>query len=431
MADNVQLNVPTSVGATIATDDIGGVQHQRVKVEFGADGTATDVSAANPLPVVNANKNIVSTVNSTDTLLNAAAVFTGTAEDVSAYDSVIVAVKTDQDGTYSVQFSNDGTNWDSVLTRYYRTNQIEAPHRFTIARKYVRVVFTNTSASNQTYLRLQTMYGQKTALNAPTDAVLAQDYDATVVRPTDYHYEVALGRRQGATTWNKFGYNADIDIGTETIWSAGGTFSRMTAAATLSVVSTSIADDSGSTGANSVIIYGVDSNWDTKIEIVTLNGVTPVITSNTWLGVNRMAIYLAGTGETNAGVITATATAGGSTLQAQIPIGEGTTQQSIFFVANNHQFLADFLQIGSEKTGGGSSPKVRFKGWVFSDVANAKYLVFSELIDTTVENIHEINPSQPFIVGEKSILYFEATTDTNDTFVSCRFSGVLVKDIDA
>lgn len=52
MADNVQLNAPTTAGATIATDDIGGVQHQLVKVEFGADGVATQVSAANPLPVV-------------------------------------------------------------------------------------------------------------------------------------------------------------------------------------------------------------------------------------------------------------------------------------------------------------------------------------------------------------------------------------------
>lgn len=51
MADNVQLNVPTTSGATIATDDIGGVQHQMVKVEFGVDGVATPVSAADPLPV--------------------------------------------------------------------------------------------------------------------------------------------------------------------------------------------------------------------------------------------------------------------------------------------------------------------------------------------------------------------------------------------
>ena len=49
MADNTTLNAGTG-GDVIASDDIGGVKHQRVKVEFGADGSATDVSAANPLP---------------------------------------------------------------------------------------------------------------------------------------------------------------------------------------------------------------------------------------------------------------------------------------------------------------------------------------------------------------------------------------------
>lgn len=50
MADNVELNIGAG-GKTIATDDIGGIQHELVKVEFGTDGNATMVSPANPLPV--------------------------------------------------------------------------------------------------------------------------------------------------------------------------------------------------------------------------------------------------------------------------------------------------------------------------------------------------------------------------------------------
>ena len=50
MADNTQLNLGTG-GDLIASDDIAGVKHQRVKIEFGADGVATDVSPANPLPI--------------------------------------------------------------------------------------------------------------------------------------------------------------------------------------------------------------------------------------------------------------------------------------------------------------------------------------------------------------------------------------------
>lgn len=50
MADNTILDAGAG-GDTIATDDIAGVKHQRVKIEYGADGSATDVSDANPLPV--------------------------------------------------------------------------------------------------------------------------------------------------------------------------------------------------------------------------------------------------------------------------------------------------------------------------------------------------------------------------------------------
>jgi hypothetical protein len=371
--------------------------------------------------------------NSTSTLLNAAAVFTGTATDVSTYSDMVISVATDQHGTYTIQFSTDGTNWDSTLTRYYRTDQINVPHRFAITRKYMRVTFTNTSASNQTYLRLQTILGSTGDLNIPTDSVMSQDYDATVVRPTKFEYEVALGRRQGNTTWNKFGYNADVDTAaTEVIAAFGGAFTPLTTASTLTIVSASV-DDDGSpagTGANSIVIIGVNANRVAQTEVVTLNGTTNVVTSTTWLGINRAAVYLAGSNLANVGTITITATTGGTT-QATIPTGEGSTQQAIFFTQDNHNFLADFLSINVEKTGGGATPKCRIKGWVFSAVSNAKYLVYNALIDTAADSSKTINPSQPFVIGEKSCLWFEATTDTNDTFVSCRFSGIEIKDVDA
>lgn len=50
MADNVTLNAGTG-GAVLATDDIASVHYQRVKVTYGGDGSATDVSTSNPLPV--------------------------------------------------------------------------------------------------------------------------------------------------------------------------------------------------------------------------------------------------------------------------------------------------------------------------------------------------------------------------------------------
>lgn len=57
MADNTTLN-PGAAGDTIATDDISGVKHQMVKVEFGVLDTATLVSTANPLPVDQTNTTV-------------------------------------------------------------------------------------------------------------------------------------------------------------------------------------------------------------------------------------------------------------------------------------------------------------------------------------------------------------------------------------
>jgi hypothetical protein len=52
MADNVTLNAGTG-GDVVAADDIAGVKYQRVKVNFGADGSAFEVAGDVPLPVFN------------------------------------------------------------------------------------------------------------------------------------------------------------------------------------------------------------------------------------------------------------------------------------------------------------------------------------------------------------------------------------------
>jgi len=47
MADNTTL---PGTGDVISTDDISGVKVQRVKVQYGSDGSATDVALGTPLP---------------------------------------------------------------------------------------------------------------------------------------------------------------------------------------------------------------------------------------------------------------------------------------------------------------------------------------------------------------------------------------------
>lgn len=101
MADNVAIT-PGS-GATIATDDIGGVNFQRVKLTLGADGVdGGDVASGNPLPV---------TGPLTDTQLRATPVpVSGTVTITDGSGPVTV------DGTVSVTGVATETTLATVLT---------------------------------------------------------------------------------------------------------------------------------------------------------------------------------------------------------------------------------------------------------------------------------------------------------------------------
>jgi len=382
------------------------------------------------------NTGYKSSLNSSTSNINTGSDFTGTWEPVDVGSRLVLTLATDQNVDLEIQYSPDGSNQDSTIARYYRTSQIEAPHIFINARGYVRVKVDNDSGTNTTYFRLDVSIVKETGiLNIPNDSAMAQDYDAISVRPTEFRQEVALGRRQGWETWNKFGYNLDVDSGgAEIIASWGGTFSRMTSADTLDFVSSSANDDDGGTGVNSIIIYGIDENRDSQTEILTLDGTTTVTTTNQWLGVNRIAIYTCGSGETNAGTITGTATTAGST-QAQMPVATspyfgGVSQQLIFHVPRNHVFLASYLRFGVNKLSG-SSPKVTLRALVYSAQNGAIQQVWAETIDTSVENTLDFMPIEPFPITEQTILYFQAITDTNNTIVSGRFGGELVRDVDA
>lgn len=191
-----------------------------------------------------------STVNATTTPLAAGASFTGTAE-LNDYNDVMVQVKTDQNGTYYMQFSPDGTNWDTSLSFEYDTSKINPPHILVKANRYFRIIFTNTSASAQTYLRLNTYYGSFQKLTAPTNGTVAPNYDALIVRPTDFSIEVADGKRQGVASNTKFGGNFAVQASNEEdFWNGQDRYTGHDPVAqeTLTVVSADV-DDTG------VLIY--------------------------------------------------------------------------------------------------------------------------------------------------------------------------------
>ena len=212
MADNVQINKSKTAGKKIATDGVGGIQHQRVKIEYGGDGTATDVSQVNPLPVVQ-GLGLVSVDNSTITPLGIAGVFTGLAEDVFEFSSVSVSWNADVAGSMLMEFSTDGTNWDRQIPVSSGANMLQTDHggvhRLSVITKFFRIVYTNGSVA-QTEFRLQTLYHKEnnTPLVSRLEQILNTSTDTSLVRPTT-NIDLDLARRfiNGQRSFFFFGFN--------------------------------------------------------------------------------------------------------------------------------------------------------------------------------------------------------------------------------
>lgn len=80
-------------------------------------------------------------------------------------------------------------------------------------------------------------------------------------------------------------------------------YNFLAAATTLSLSSTSANDTALGTGARTVLVEGLDSNYDIVTETVTLNGQTGVVTANSYLRINNLTVTNWGTSSVNAGKI--------------------------------------------------------------------------------------------------------------------------------
>lgn len=369
---------------------------------------------------------ILSTLNSDTTPLGTNGVYVGTAE-LNNYQDVMITLKTDTNGTLYTEFSPDGTNWDSSLSFVYDTTRINPPHVLVKGYRYFRVRYVNDDVA-QGIFRLQTYYGLFNKLTSPINGTVSENYDAQLVRPTEYKHEVAMGKRQGRTLWNNFGYNLDVDTGAEEIiapW--GGVFTPsthiITTAQTFTIAYNNTTDGSGQTGATQLLFTYLDANFLEKTAIHVLGSTGSDVTSFTGLGINRVVVLMNGGVGYNTNDITITATTAGTT-QAFIPATQSVTQQCIFHTQINHNFLTEWLYINVRKlTSAGGDTFYTLIGYSWSRVTQTRYEIFRHNGDTS-SNTLELNPTLPFVIGGREVLYFTLTTDTNNTVVSCRFSGI-------
>jgi hypothetical protein len=142
--------------------------------------------------------------------------------------------------------------------------------------------------------------------------------------------QVARGQISGHTSFTLYAYSASVgSTAYGPIWEgltqSGGLYTFPSSAAQLTIVSTSVSD----TSALSVIILGLDANFNQISETIALNGTTAVTSVNSYLRVN--GAYVAN--GTNVGAISFKQS---TNLLAQINAGVGTTEMGIYTVPNGY-----------------------------------------------------------------------------------------------
>lgn len=133
--------------------------------------------------------------------------------------------------------------------------------------------------------------------------------------------EVARGNIEGAYPFGAYGEREAAGAeNNRVVWPNGAFELPASSGVQMSIVSTSANDSSGGSGVRQVEIHYLDSSLNEQIELVSLNGLTPVTTSATNIRfINCMHIETIGTTPYAIGDITAS---NGGTVYSQISAGD-------------------------------------------------------------------------------------------------------------
>lgn len=210
------------------------------------------------------------------------------------------------------------------------------------------------------------------------------------------------------------GNNGDIDIVSvpEVIWSFSGDIDYFTAAATLAFSSTSALDFSGGSGARSLLVIGLDADYNLQSETVVPTGVSVVNTANTYMRILSVEVASAGSGGANAGQFVGR-DADGDAI-ATIAVGRNQSDYAGYTVPDNYTgYLAGCSATLSASTASGAVTAVvelREYGGLWRTI---EYLT----IEADGNGTASVTYPFPLVIPEKSDLRLRVLTSTADNVI--------------
>ena len=233
---------------------------------------------------------------------------------------------------------------------------------------------------------------------------------AGTVYLTDEKLQVARGLVRDTEVRNIFGFNAAIGTNYVAAWENNTAYTYPGSELAMTAVSTSASDT-----AVSILIIGLDINYDVKRVTVTLNGTTPV-NIGTFFRINDV-ITVSGNA---VGDVTI---ANGGTTYAKILAGTGRNQASIFTVPAGHEFYLYRIDAFSA-TASLNNRYLFFRNFVRQPNGTGTTL---QLAQTTFLEKMNIQRRIPFRYGEKVDIQLQLKSSAGTQEVGVFAEGILTK----
>ena len=260
-----------------------------------------------------------------------------------------------------------------------------------------------------------------------TDA-LTQSVDQKLSTSSfDYKFLIAQGKIKNLSSFYVTGHNDNVGVTQTTLWPCVGNYTRHATGSALDFVSDNVNDTAAGTGCTSILVAGVDSNFDPVIETLATNGTTPVSTVGTdYIAVNTLRMVGAGSGKTNEGAILLNHTTSGDPLSC-MEAGTGLAPNSLLTVPTG---FSVFFVSGSYRVGKKQAAEVDFDTVTITETG----LVYKEIV-ATVHSQGGGNYAEkyevPLIVPEKTTVLTEAASSTTGTSVLTIHDAILVDETGA
>jgi hypothetical protein len=241
-----------------------------------------------------------------------------------------------------------------------------------------------------------------------------------------FDVQVARGQITMHRSFCQFGINAAVEQSSETVWSGSTAYTFPAAAAATTVSSANAADTSAGAGARTVLIEGLNANYEAVSEIASLAGQTGVALTNQYLRVNKITVLTAGNNGTSSGIIYV----GTGTVNTGVPANVinqtgvvANESESAFYTvpAGYTAYITRYTMSSGNSTANAAtrfSLRVRPFGGVFG---------YKAVYTVPGNGIYECEAAFPLPLPEKSDVDVAATATAGASYVTTQLQILLIK----